>query len=101
MTAKSIVVLVPAYNAAGTLPELVERCKQADPGLPVVVVNDGSTDTTARVLGELDVVALSHPQNRGKGGALKTGFDYAAEQGYEAVITLDADLQHAPESIPD
>lgn len=66
----------------------------------MVVVDDGSTDSTAQVLRDRNVVVLPHRQNRGKGEALKTGFAYARDNGYGAVITLDADLQHAPESIP-
>ncbi len=97
----SIVILIPAYNAAETLTGLVERCGKSAPGLPIVVVDDGSTDSTAGVLRDLDVGVLPHQQNRGKGEALKTGFSYALEKGFDAVITLDADLQHAPESIPD
>jgi glycosyltransferase involved in cell wall biosynthesis len=48
----------------------------------------------------MEVIALEHEDNRGKGEALKTGFDFAAKRDFAAVITLDADLQHAPESIP-
>jgi glycosyltransferase involved in cell wall biosynthesis len=97
----SIVILIPAYNAAETLTELVERCGKSAPGLRIVVVDDGSTDSTAGVLRDLDVAVLTHQQNRGKGEALKTGFNYAADNGFDAVITLDADLQHVPEAIPD
>ena len=95
-----IVVVIPAYNAAQTLPELITRCRKAAPGLPLVVVNDGSSDSTVEVLAALELTALEHEHNRGKGEALKTGFEYAARRGFAAVITLDADLQHAPESIP-
>jgi len=95
-----ILVVIPAFNAADTLPELIDRCRRAAPHLPLAVVNDGSQDSTGDVLAGLDVIALSHSHNRGKGEALKTGFDFARDEGYDCVITLDADLQHAPESIP-
>jgi glycosyltransferase involved in cell wall biosynthesis len=97
----SLMLLIPAYNAVETLPELISRCRKVTPELPIVVVNDGSRDNTADVLRRLEVLTLTHEHNRGKGEALKTGFAYAKEHGYEAVITLDADLQHAPESLPD
>jgi len=96
----NILIVVPAYNAAGTLPQLIARCKGSAPELSIAVVNDGSTDSTTEIVAGLDVIRLVHEQNRGKGEALKTGFDYARQEGFEAVITLDADLQHAPESIP-
>ncbi len=95
-----ILIVIPAYNAAATLPELVHRCQKAAPDLPLVVVNDDSTDDTSAVLAELEIIVLTHEHNRGKGEALKTGFSYAAEHGFAAVLHLDADLQHAPESIP-
>jgi len=95
-----ILIVVPAYNAAATLPELVVRCKTAAPELPVAVVNDGSTDSTADVLSRLGVIHLRHEHNRGKGEALRTGFEYARRIRFDAVITIDADLQHAPESLP-
>lgn len=66
----------------------------------LLVVNDGSTDSTKKVLTELKVKSISLPENFGKGAALKAGFRYAIEQNYRSVITLDADLQHLPEEIP-
>ena len=98
--ASDVLIVIPAYNAAQTLPELIARCKKAARELPVAVVNDGSADSTGEVLAKLDVVTLVHQGNRGKGQALLTGFDYAKQEGFAAVITIDADLQHAPESIP-
>jgi len=95
-----ILIVIPAYNAAETLPELIARCRQAAPDLQIAVVDDGSGDATGDVLAGLDVAVLSHPHNRGKGEALKTGFDFAGREGFAAVMTMDADLQHAPESIP-
>lgn len=97
----SIILLIPAYNAAGTLGELLARCHHAAPDIPIIVVDDGSRDATAAVIRDLHVIVLTHERNRGKGEALKTGFTYAKEHAFAAVITLDADLQHAPESIPD
>ncbi len=69
-------------------------------GFPLLVVDDGSTDGTAERLTGLNVEVRRHPQNRGKGAALRTGFSWAKENGYSAVITLDSDGQHDPTAIP-
>ena len=93
-------ILIPTYNNAGTLLDVVGRAVAQ--GLPTVVVNDGSTDETAALLAQspLPVQVLTHPRNRGKGIALKTGLEWARRAGYAYAITLDADGQHFPEDIP-
>ncbi len=65
--------------------------------VPLWVVDDGSTDGTAEVARHAGAQVLQHTTNQGKGAALLTGFDALAQQGYEAVVTLDADAQHPPE----
>lgn len=95
-----ILIVIPAYNAARHLNELVERIIRSVPKLDILIVNDGSTDDTAEILATLPVRHLSLVQNSGKGAALLAGFDYARRNNYTAVLTLDADLQHAPEEIP-
>lgn len=97
---QNILVLVPAYNAGKYLPELVPRLRQHVDDNHLLIVNDGSKDNTLELLRELDVNYLSFPHNRGKGAALQAGFDYAIDNGYDAVLTIDADLQHLPEEIP-
>jgi glycosyltransferase involved in cell wall biosynthesis len=91
-------ILIPAYNAAATLRPVVEECLLH--GLPLVVVDDGSRDGTAAALEGLAVTVLHHDRNRGKGAALRTGFDWALADGYTGIITLDADGQHDPTAIP-
>ena len=90
-------VLIPAYNAGATINEVVNECLLAD--RPVLVVNDGSTDTTADRLALLPVAVLTHPANLGKGAALRTGFAWALQNGYDGVVTIDADGQHNPGAI--
>lgn len=93
----AVCVLIPAYNAALTIGNVLdEACEH---GFPVVVVDDGSQDATSRVATDYGVTLLSHPVNRGKGAALLTGFDWAVAKGFEGVVTLDADGQHDPLSI--
>jgi len=91
-------VIVPTYNNAGTLENVLQRC--LNQGLPVLVVDDGSTDGTSQILARLGVPCVRHPENRGKGRALKTGFLEARKQGYRYALTIDSDGQHYPEDIP-
>ncbi|MDO9067549.1 MAG: glycosyltransferase family 2 protein [Deltaproteobacteria bacterium] len=85
-------ILIPSFNAEKTVAAVASECLNV--GVPVVVLDDGSTDGTARVAATLPVVVLKHDHNMGKGRALRTGFTWALQQGFEAVITLDADGQH-------
>ncbi len=96
----NILVLIPAYNAAHSLPELLERTVKFVSPSDILVVNDGSSDTTRVIAKHRGVGLIDHRENRGKGTALQTGFDYALTKEYDAVITMDADLQHQPEDIP-
>ena len=91
-------VLIPTYNNAGTIRQVVEATRRY--ASDVIVVNDGSTDGTDRILRELGVTVVAYGRNRGKGYALKAGFREARERGFDYVITLDADGQHFPNDIP-
>jgi glycosyltransferase involved in cell wall biosynthesis len=93
-------VLVPAYNAAGYLPELIVRIKKYVCDEHLLIINDGSADGSAAILKEHNVNHISFKRNRGKGAALKAGFEYAIKHSYRSVLTIDADLQHRPEEIP-
>ncbi|MDQ6802302.1 MAG: glycosyltransferase family 2 protein [Acidobacteriota bacterium] len=93
-----VMVLIPAFNAAKTVGDVVRPTKAIL--RDVVVVNDGSRDDTAPVARAAGAEVVDHPQNRGKGAALKTGFAHALENGYDVVVTLDADGQHLPREIP-
>lgn len=93
-----ITVLIPVYNNARTIADVVRRCL----GFcrHVIVVDDGSTDGTAAALAGLPVQCITHPVNRGKGAALQSGFAAARAAGFRTVITLDGDGQHFPEDLP-
>lgn len=95
-----ICVLVPTYNNAGTLSNVVSGILNYS--ADVIVVNDGSTDNTAAILDSFGdaIRTVSYPCNAGKGHALKKGFRKALELGYEYAITIDSDGQHYPEDIP-
>jgi glycosyltransferase involved in cell wall biosynthesis len=89
--------LIPAWNEAARIAPVVAGTLGH---LPVLVVDDGSADDTAAVAEAAGATVVRHPQNRGKGVALMTGFGWAVERGYEAVLTVDADGQHDPVDIP-
>lgn len=92
-------LIIPTYNNASTLLDVVERSLAvcAD----VIVVNDGSTDQTSDLLAAMDnVTVVSYTPNRGKGHALCEGFRKAKAMGFDYAITLDADGQHFPEDVP-
>jgi glycosyltransferase involved in cell wall biosynthesis len=93
-------VIVPSKNVEATVGDVVRRVLGLDLGLDVLVVNDGSEDDTSRVAREAGAEVVEHAENLGKGAALRTGFEYAVERGYEAVITIDGDGQHDPAAIP-
>ena len=95
--ADKILALIPAYNEAGRLPAVIANAGRY---LPVLVVDDGSNDETAAVAEAAGAAIVRHTVNRGKGAALCTGFEWALQQGYQAVLTLDADGQHDPAEIP-
>jgi glycosyltransferase involved in cell wall biosynthesis len=93
-----IIAIIPAYQAAVMLPRVVEGALRH---LPVLVVDDGSTDATADVAAEAGAMVIRQSPNQGKGAALRIGFSRALEAGASAVVTLDADGQHDPDAIPD
>ena len=91
-------VVIPAYNEPRTIADIAQRaCRFSK---QVIIVNDGSTDDTARVLASLPVTVLNNPENVGKGKSLMHGISYAITEGANCVITLDGDGQHRPEDIP-
>jgi glycosyltransferase involved in cell wall biosynthesis len=93
-----ICILIPAYNAQGTLGSVLKKIEPLK--IDTIVVDDGSSDETNEVASEMGVHLLRHPFNLGKGAALQTGFHYALQRDYEVIITLDADGQHDPSEIP-
>jgi glycosyltransferase involved in cell wall biosynthesis len=93
-----IPVAIPAYQAAGTIADVVRRARRF--AERVVVVDDGSTDGTAGAARAAGAHVLSHSRNLGKGRALATALDSLFAEHHAQVVTLDADGQHLPEEIP-
>ena len=92
-----ILALIPAYEAEDLVGDVVRGAREH---LPVLVVDDGSIDDTSGAAREAGAAVFRQEPNQGKGAALKEGFRRALDEGYEAVLTLDADGQHDPVEIP-
>ena len=97
-TARPVCMIIPAYNTAKTVGTVVRevRARHIDP----IVINDGSSDDTAWTAIDAGAFVISHVANRGKGMALRTGFQYALQAGYPLIGTMDSDGQHAPADLP-
>ncbi|HEX2722777.1 MAG TPA: glycosyltransferase family 2 protein, partial [Gemmatimonadaceae bacterium] len=93
---KSIVVVLPAFNAEKTLAPVVNGLRKSLPDAFIIGVNDGSTDGTGALLRSVCDQAIDFPVNRGKGAALQVAFAAALERPCDAVLTIDSDGQHDP-----
>ena len=93
-----VCLLLPAYNESKTIGQIIQEISEFIS--EIVVIDDGSSDETAEIASASGVVCLVNATNRGKGNALRKGFVYAIEQGYELVFTMDSDGQHDPADIP-
>ena len=94
-----VLVVIPAFNESKTIGQVVDQV--AAFGFQTLVVNDGSTDETAKIAFEHGSRVVSLPLNSGVGGALRCGFRYAVENGFAAVIQCDADGQHVASHLID
>jgi glycosyltransferase involved in cell wall biosynthesis len=88
------IAVVPAFNEQQNVGRVIEEIRAFDPGLDIVVVDDGSVDATAAVAREHRAIVLRLPFNLGIGGAVQTGFRYACDHGYDLAVRVDGDGQH-------
>jgi glycosyltransferase involved in cell wall biosynthesis len=95
----SYIAVVPAYNEAATVAEVVRTLRTHAPIFDVVVVDDGSTDGTSAVASAAGATVVRLPFNVGIGGAVQAGFTYALEQNYDYMVQVDGDGQHLPDEI--
>lgn len=93
--------IVPAYNEAEAIAGTITAIGQAAPGFDVLVVDDGSTDGTGERARGAGAEVLRLPFNLGIGGAMQSGYIYAAEHGYEVAVQVDGDGQHDPRHLPE
>src|ERR1700694_2192010 len=95
--ADRILLVVPAFNEERSVAGVVGAARRL--GYDVCVVDDGSSDRTARLAGEAGAQVLRLPVNLGVGGALRCGFRWALEHGYDTVVQVDADGPHGPAKV--
>ncbi|AZA52422.1 DUF2062 domain-containing protein [Chryseobacterium sp. G0201] len=96
---KKICVLIPTYNNEKTLRRVIDGV--LDYTESIIVINDGSTDSTLQILGHFpQITIILLPENKGKGNGLKIGFRKAKELGFDYAITIDSDGQHYPDDLP-
>jgi len=95
-----VAVVIPAFQAAATIGDVITRTRAAVPSAQIIVVDDGSTDGTGEEGRGKGATLITQPRNRGKGVALRAGIGKACVQGASAIVTLDADGQHPPAEIP-
>ncbi len=93
-------IVVPAWNEEQAVAATVHEIHAAVPSIPVLVVDDGSTDRTVEVARAAGALVLELPYNLGVGGAMRAGFRYAIRHGYNAAVQVDADGQHNPAEVP-
>lgn len=92
-------IVMPAWNEEGSVAKVVSEVHNTIPEATCLVVDDGSTDKTAQVARQAGATVLSLPFNLGVGGAMRLGFKFALENGYDNVVQIDADGQHNPENV--
>ena len=94
-------IVLPAFNEEQSIGSVIAEIEHSMPGVARLVVDDGSADRTSVVAAAAGADVLRIPFNLGVGGAMRAGFRFALQEGYRAVVQLDADGQHDPAAVPD
>jgi len=97
---RRVLVVVPAWNEEGSIGSVLDEIARALPNADVLVVDDFSSDRTASIARAAGVDLISNIFNLGVGGAMRVGFRYGADRGYDALVQIDADGQHDPSYAP-
>ncbi|WP_457101013.1 glycosyltransferase family 2 protein [Microbacterium sp. P5_E9] len=95
-----VLIVLPAFNEEEAIGDVIREVRSALPDFTCLVVDDGSKDATARVAQAAGATVVRLPFNLGVGGAMRLGFKFALENGYDTVVQIDADGQHDPASVP-
>ena len=96
---QNILVIIPAYNEEGSVGKVVEEVRTHLPQTDILVVSDGSTESTSEKARASGATVLELPFNLGIGGAMQAGYQYACQRGYDIAVQVDADGQHDPKEI--
>lgn len=94
-----ILIVMPAFNEEATIVRVIDEVRARVPHADVLVVNDGSSDRTSELAHATGAMVADLPFNLGVGGAMRTGYRYALDTGYRAVVQIDSDGQHDPSSV--
>jgi len=97
---RRVLIVIPAWNEEACIADVVREVRGELPGVGVLVVDDGSTDHTAAIAAEAGATVARLPYNLGVGGAMRLGYRYGREHGYDVVVKVDADGQHDPRYVP-
>ncbi|MGI5242934.1 glycosyltransferase family 2 protein [Dactylosporangium sp. CA-139066] len=97
---KRVLIIIPAWNEAASIADVIREVHGELPSVDIIVVDDGSSDDTAARAAEAGAIVARLPFNLGVGGAMRTGYRYARDYGYDVAIQVDADGQHDPRYIP-
>lgn len=95
-----VLAIIPAFNEEENIARVITGIRQSAPGVDILVVDDGGTDNTRRIVREMGERVLCLPFNLGYGAALQAGFRYALSRGYAYAVQIDGDGQHDPVSLP-
>ncbi len=98
--AARVLIAVTAYNEAKFIVAVLDRMSATAPNIPILVVNDGSTDDTSAIVQQFQVHLIEHVTNYGKGEAIRSAFSFAEKHNFDWIIFLDGDGQHPPEFLP-
>ncbi|MFF7181465.1 glycosyltransferase [Streptomyces sp. NPDC008121] len=98
---KRVLIIMPAWNEADGVADVVKEVHTTLPGVDVLVVDDGSADNTSAVARAAGATVMTLPYNLGVGGAMRAGYRYAHDRGYDVAIQVDADGQHDPRNVPE
>lgn len=97
--AEKTLTILPAFNEARQIANVIHGISQVMPGTDILVIDDGSADATAAQARQAGATVITHPFNLGYGVAIQTGYKYAAKAGYAYLVQIDADGQHDPDGI--
>lgn len=96
MKLSDTLVIIPAFNEETGISDLIAKIRHHVPDFDILVINDGSSDRTAKAAQEAGAIVLSHVFNMGYGVTIQTGYKFAYEHGYSYIVQIDGDGQHDP-----